>query len=146
MPGITNGAMQRKASRLLQGNSLRLATDAMASVSAVAAYAAASSTRTGYEKNPQSWVETTWKRAGSAISAGAPKSAIASRKQMIKLPTMAGKTSGSVMRKVVRSVPAPRMCAASSISEEIRASAELVTTKTYGQVATATTRTRPGIE
>jgi hypothetical protein len=40
-------------------------------------------------------------------------------------PTIAGTTSGKVTRRVVRSVPAPRMFAASSISEETRSSAEL---------------------
>src|SRR5262249_26239269 len=48
--------------------------------------AAASSPRTGYSKNCQSWVDPTWKRAGSAISAGAPNRAIASRKLMMRPP------------------------------------------------------------
>ena len=49
---------------------------------------------------------------------------------MISPPMIAGSTSGSVTRKVVRRVPAPRMFAASSISDETRSSAELVNTNT----------------
>jgi hypothetical protein len=48
---------------------------------------------------------------------------------MMMPPMIAGVTSGSVIRSVVRSVRAPRMLAASSISEETRSSAELVKTK-----------------
>ena len=46
---------------------------------------------------------------------------------------MAGNASGSVTRSVVRSAPAPRVLAASSISEEIRSSAERVNTNMYGK-------------
>ena len=49
---------------------------------------------------------------------------------MIRPPRIAGSTSGSVTRSVVRQVPAPRMLAASSISEETRSSADVVKTKT----------------
>ena len=63
-------------------------------------------------------------------NAGAPNNAIASRKLMISPPRIAGKTSGSVTLKVVRHLPAPRICAASSISEDTRSSAALVKTKT----------------
>ena len=49
---------------------------------------------------------------------------------MISPPTIAGSTSGSVTRNVVRNVPAPRMLAASSISEETRSSAAVVNTNT----------------
>ena len=47
---------------------------------------------------------------------------------MMTPPMIAGVTSGSVMRSVVRSVRAPRMFAASSISDDTRSSAELVNT------------------
>jgi hypothetical protein len=45
-------------------------------------------------------------------------------------PRIAGSTSGSVMRTVVSRLLAPRMLAASSISEEIRSSADFVSTTT----------------
>ena len=45
---------------------------------------------------------------------------------------MAGNVSGSVMRSVRRTTPAPSVVAASSISEETRSSAPRVKTKTYG--------------
>ena len=41
---------------------------------------------------------------------------------------IAGSVSGSVTRSVVRTMPAPSVVAASSISEEIRSSAERVKT------------------
>jgi len=41
---------------------------------------------------------------------------------------MAGSTSGSVIRKVVRTMPAPSVFAASSISEDTRSSALRVNT------------------
>ncbi len=47
-------------------------------------------------------------------------------------PMMAGRASGRVTRRVVRSAPAPSVLAASSISEEIRSSAERVKTNMYG--------------
>ncbi len=93
------------------------------------AKAAATSTRAGCEKNCQSWVVTTLKRAGSAIRAGDPNSAIASRKVMMTPPRIAGSTIGKVMRKVVRHLPEPRMLAASSISEETRSRAALTKMK-----------------
>ena len=65
---------------------------------------------------------------------------------MMSPPTIAGSTNGSVTRNVVRKVPAPRILAASSISEDTRSSAELVNTNTYGKEATATTTIRPVIE
>ncbi len=74
----------------------------------------------------------TWKRAGSAMSAGAPKSAMASRNSTMNAPMMAGSASGRVTRRVVRRAPAPRVLAASSISEEIRSRAERVNTNMYG--------------
>jgi hypothetical protein len=49
---------------------------------------------------------------------------------MIRPPTIAGSTSGRVTRNVVRIVPAPRIFAASSISDDTRSSAALVNTKT----------------
>ena len=64
-----------------------------------------------------------------AIRAGEPNSAIASRKVMIAPPRMAGSTIGSVISIVVRSTPAPRILAASSISEDTRSSAALVKMK-----------------
>ena len=70
----------------------------------------------------------TWKRAGRAIRAGAPKSAMDSRNSTMNAPMIAGRASGRVTRRVVRSAPAPRVFAASSISEEIRSSAERVNT------------------
>ena len=45
-------------------------------------------------------------------------------------PTRPAKLYGNVTRMVVRIVPAPRMLAASSISEEMRSSADLVSTNT----------------
>ncbi len=75
---------------------------------------------------------TTLKRAGMAISAGVPNSAIASRKVMMAPPRIAGSTSGRVMRSVVRSVPAPRMLAASSISDDTTSSAAEVKMNRYG--------------
>ena len=48
----------------------------------------------------------------------------------MKAPRIAGSTSGSVMDRDVRKLPAPRMFAASSISEETRSSADLVNTNT----------------
>ena len=74
----------------------------------------------------------TWKRAGRAIRAGAPKSAMASRNTTMKAPIMAGSASGRVTRRVVRRAPAPSVLAASSISEEIRSRAERVKTNMYG--------------
>ena len=73
-------------------------------------------------------VVITWKRPGSAMSAGAPKSAIASRNSTMNAAMIAGSVSGSVTRSVVRTMPAPSVVAASSISEEIRSSAERVKT------------------
>ena len=70
----------------------------------------------------------TWKRAGRAMRAGVPKSAIASRNSTMKAPMIAGSASGRVTRSVVRSAEAPRVLAASSISEEIRSRAERVNT------------------
>ena len=90
------------------------------------AYAAATSARIGWPKNCSSCVVTTVKRAGMAISAGEPNSAIASRNVTIAPPRMAGSAIGSVTRNVVRRMPAPRMLAASSISEETRSSAAVV--------------------
>ena len=65
---------------------------------------------------------------------------------MISPPTIAGSTSGNVTRNVVRSVPAPRIFAASSISVETRSSADDVNTNTYGNDVAATTTIRPAIE
>ena len=48
----------------------------------------------------------------------------------MKAARIAGSTSGSVIDKVVRRLPEPRMLAASSISEDTRSSADLVNTKT----------------
>ena len=48
---------------------------------------------------------------------------------MIAPPMMAGSTIGKVTRSVVRMTPAPRMLAASSISEDTRSSAALVKMK-----------------
>ena len=48
----------------------------------------------------------------------------------MKAAMTAGSVSGSVMRSVRRTTPAPRVVAASSISEEIRSSAPRVKTKT----------------
>ena len=93
-------------------------------------YAAATPTWGGYSKNCHNWVVTTWKRPGSASKAGEPNSAMASRNTRMKAARMAGSTSGSVIEKVVRRLPEPRMFAASSISEETRSSADLVNTNT----------------
>ncbi len=68
-------------------------------------------------------------RAGRARIAGVPNSATVSRNTTIAPPRIAGVTSGKVTRKVVRSPPAPRMLAASSISDETRSSASVVKTK-----------------
>ena len=84
----------------------------------------------GNSKNCQSWVVTTWKRPGSASRAGEPNRAMASRNTRMKAPRIAGITSGSVIVSVVCMLLAPRMLAASSISEEIRSSADLVSTNT----------------
>ena len=62
------------------------------------------------------------------MSAGAPKSAMASRNSTMKAPRMAGSARGSVTRSVVRTTPAPSVLAASSISEEMRSSAARVNT------------------
>ena len=61
--------------------------------------------------------------------AGEPNSAIASRKQMISPPRIAGSASGRVTRHMVRHGPAPRMLAASSISDETSSSAAVVKMK-----------------
>lgn len=61
--------------------------------------------------------------------AGEPNSAIASRKQMITPPRIAGSANGSVTRHIVRQGPAPRMLAASSISDETSSSAAVVKMK-----------------
>ena len=79
-----------------------------------------------------------------AIIAGDANSAIASRKQMIRPPRMAGSASGSVTRRMVRQAPAPRMLAASSISDDTSSSAALVKMKMYGKEYSAMTTTRPG--
>ena len=68
-------------------------------------------------------------RAGSAMIAGVPNSATVSRNTTIAPPMIAGSTRGRVMRKIVRVPLAPRMLAASSISEETRSSASEVNTK-----------------
>jgi hypothetical protein len=78
-------------------------------------------------------VVTTWKRAGRAMRAGTPNRAIASRKAMMKAPRIAGRLRGRVTRSIVRQRPAPRLFAASSISDEIRSSAVRVKTKMYGK-------------
>ncbi len=93
-------------------------------------YAAATSTFGGNSKNCQSIVVITWKRPGSAMRAGTPNSAMASRKATMKAARIAGSVRGSVMRSVRRTTPAPSVVAASSISEEIRSSAPRVKTKT----------------
>ncbi len=64
-----------------------------------------------------------------AIIAGEPNRAMDSRKVMIAPPRMAGSTSGSVMRTVVRQMPAPWILAASSISDDTVSSAVAVKTK-----------------
>lgn len=46
----------------------------------------------------------------------------------MKAPSIAGSASGSVMRSVVRSAPAPRMLAASSISEDTMSSEDFTNT------------------
>ena len=61
--------------------------------------------------------------------AGEANSAIASRKQMIRPPRIAGSASGRVTRRMVRQVPAPRMLAASSISDDTSSSAAEVKMK-----------------
>ena len=48
---------------------------------------------------------------------------------MISPPRIAGKASGKVTRRMVRHVPAPRMLAASSISEDTSSSAAEVKMK-----------------
>ena len=48
---------------------------------------------------------------------------------MIRPPRIAGSTSGSVTRRMVRQVPAPRMLAASSISDDTSSSAAVVKMK-----------------
>ena len=78
-------------------------------------------------------VVITWKRPGKAMRAGAPKSAMASRKTTMMAARMAGSVSGSVTRSVVRRIPAPSVLAASSISEEIMSRAERVNTNMYGK-------------
>ena len=52
-------------------------------------------------------------------NAGTPNKASASRKDMMKPDTMAGMTRGSVTCRPVRQELAPRLAAASSISEDI---------------------------
>jgi len=56
-------------------------------------------------------------RAGMRRKAGVPNSASASRKDMRAPARMAGRTSGSVIRQVVRAHPAPKSAADRSISE-----------------------------
>ena len=61
--------------------------------------------------------------------AGDPNSAIASRKQITRPPRIAGKASGKVTRRMVRHAPAPRMLAASSISDDTSSRAAVVKMK-----------------
>ena len=77
------------------------------------------------------------------MMAGVPNSAMVSRKTRTMLARIVGQTSGSVIRSVVRQVPAPRMFAASSISEATRSSADLRKTKMKGKECSAMTTARP---
>ena len=76
----------------------------------------------------------TFTRAGSAISAGVPTRLIASRKVMMHPASSAGSTSGSVTFSAVRTVPAPRMLAASSISLLTTSSADCTKMNRNGKV------------
>ena len=76
----------------------------------------------------------TWKRAGMASMAGAPKRTRASRKLRMKPPTIAGSASGSVIVRMTARRPAPAMRAASSRSAGVAVSAALVRMKTTGNV------------
>ena len=76
----------------------------------------------------------TWKRAGMASMAGAPKSTSASRNARMKPPTIAGSASGSVIVRITASRPAPAIRAASSRSAGVAVSAALVRMKTTGKV------------
>ena len=55
-------------------------------------------------------------RAGTPIIAGTPYRMMVSRNMRMRLATMAGNASGSVIVHVTRTVPAPRTRAASSTS------------------------------
>ena len=61
--------------------------------------------------------------AGINKKAGVPNSAIASRKERSAPAMMAGRTSGSVMRQVMRGQRAPSSAATRSMSEGISSSA-----------------------
>ena len=63
-------------------------------------YAAATSSLGGNSKNCHSVVVITWKRAGSAMRAGTPKSAMASRNSTMRAARMAGRVRGSVIFSV----------------------------------------------
>src|SRR3546814_20507097 len=82
-------------------------------------------------------------RAGMPMIAGVPNRAIVSRKTMIIPARIAGQTSGSVTVTIVRHVPAPRMLAASSISEETMSRAALTKMKMNGNEFRAMTTARP---
>ena len=62
-------------------------------------------------------------RAGISRNAGVPNSAIASRNGIRPPARIAGRTSGRVMRQVVRSQPAPRIAAERSASAGTSSSA-----------------------
>ena len=84
--------------------------------------AAASSTFGGNWKSDQTCVVMVWKPAGRARIAGEPKRARACSTERMNPLTTAGATMGSVTVRATISRPAPRIAAASSRSEAIRAS------------------------
>ena len=84
--------------------------------------AAAISTLGGYWNSAQICVVIVWKPAGRARMAGDPNSASACSTARMKPLTTAGATRGSVTVRAMAKRPAPRMAAASSRSEAMRAS------------------------
>ncbi len=75
--------------------------------------------------------------------AGVPNSAMVSRKIRMKPPRIDGQTSGSVTLRIAVQVPAPRMLAASSISDDTRSSADFTKMKTSGKECSAMTKAMP---
>ena len=77
------------------------------------------------------------------MMAGVPKRATASRNTMIAPPRIEGHTSGRVTLRIAVQVPAPRMLAASSISEDTRSRADFTKMKISGKDWNAMTQARP---
>ena len=72
--------------------------------------------------------------AGKPRIAGAPKRESECRKATMKPPANAGKASGNVIVHAVWNLPAPRITAASSRSEEISSQTLAIIEKTYGKL------------